>query len=122
MTLISKPRNTRKLTKEEMNEMRKKDHKMVKGIFRCFQPIGGSFTFSFKKYPGDEVLSYTMNDGEIYDVPLMVAKHLNTDCAYPVHAHTMDANGNPIKHIGKKVKRCSFESLEFQLEDEDNKQ
>lgn len=113
MSLV-KPRNTRKISEEEMRKMKSQDHKMVKGIFRCYEPIGGSMTFSFKKYKGDEVLKYTLKDGDIYDVPLMVAKHLNQNCWWPKHSHVLDANGNPSVEIGKKVQRCSFESLEFQ--------
>lgn len=106
-------KNTRKLTKDEIRLMKEKDHKMVKGIFRCFEPRGGSLTFSFKKYPGDEILKYTLVDGEAYTIPLMVAKHLNQNCAYPRHTHVLDANGHPSVEVGKMVKRCSFESLEF---------
>lgn len=115
-----KPKNSRKLTNEEMKKMREKDHKMVKGRFLCFEPRGGSMTFSFKKYKGDPLLKYTMVDNEVYEVPLMVAKHLNNDCWYPVHSHVLDANGKPSVQVGKKVKRCSFESLEFNIEEEEN--
>lgn len=117
---LQKPRrNTNKITEEQMRKMREKDHKMVKGIFRCFEPRGGSMSFSFKKYKGDEVLKYTMVDGDILEIPLMVAKHLNQNCWYPRHSHVLDANGNPSVHIGKKEKRCSFDSLEFiDLEEE----
>jgi hypothetical protein len=114
-----KPRNTRKLSAEEMRKMRDKDNKMVKGIFRCFEPVGGSMTFSFKKYKGDPVMKFTMIDGQIYDIPLMVARHLNQDCWYPVHHHVLDMNGKPTVDVGRKVKRCSFESLEFmELDDQ----
>ncbi len=117
MSTLTMPRarkNTRKITDEEMRKMREKDHKMVKGIFRCSEPRGGSITFSFKKYKGDDVLKYTMVDGDTYDVPIMVAKHLNQNCYYPKHCHVLDANGKPSVEVGKKVQRCSFESLEFQ--------
>lgn len=113
-----KTRNTRKLTEKELNEMRRKDHQMVRGVFRCFEPRGGSFTFSFKKYKGDQILKYTLADGDIREVPLMVAKHLNQNCWYPVHSHALDAQGNPTVGVGKKVQRCSFESLEFLEEEE----
>lgn len=110
---ISKPLNTRKITQDEMRKQREADHKVVKGVFRCYEPRGGSFTFSFKKYKGDKTLTYTLVDGETYDVPLMIAKHLNQNCWYPRHSHVMDASGNPTVSQGQKVKRCSFESLEF---------
>ena len=118
MTALARPKNTRKLTSEEMRKERERDHKTVKGIFRCYEPRGGSFTFSFKKHKGDPILKYTMVDGETYEVPLMVAKHLNQNCWYPKHSHVMDINGNPTVDVGKKVKRCSFESLEFHSEEE----
>lgn len=117
MSTLTMPRarkNTRKITDEEMRKMREKDHKMVKGIFRCYEPRGGAITFSFKKYKGDDVLKYNMIDGDVYDIPLMVAKHLNQGCYYPKHTHVLDANGHPSVEVGKKVQRCSFESLEFQ--------
>lgn len=114
-SIVQKPRkNTRKIGDEEMRRMREKDHKIVKGMFRCYEPRGGSMTFSFKKYKGDDVLKYTLVDGDVYDIPLMVAKHLNQECFYPKHTHVLDANGNPSVEVGKKVQRCSFESLEFQ--------
>jgi len=111
---IKPKRNTHKITSEEMRKMREKDHKPVKGIFRCYEPRGGGMTFSFKKYKGDEVLKFEMVDGDIYEIPLMVAKHLNQNCYYPKHTHVLDANGKPSVEVGKKVQRCSFESLEFQ--------
>lgn len=117
MSTISLPRprkNTRKISDEEMRKMREKDHKMVKGIFHCYEPRGGSMTFSFKKYKGDQVLKYNFTDGEITEVPLMVAKHLNQNCYYPKHSHVLDADGKASVEVGKKVDRCSFESLEFQ--------
>lgn len=118
LTLNKESKNTNKLISKELNDRKEKDHKMVKGIFRCFEPREGSITFAFKKYAGDEVLKYTMVDGDTYDVPVMVAKHLNQNCWYPKHAHVLDANGKPSVEIGQRVKRCSFESLEFQFEDE----
>jgi hypothetical protein len=54
-----------------------------------------------------------MRDGEVYTVPLGVARHLNKNLFYPVHAYIMDENNKPIMKIGQKVRRCSFQSLEF---------
>lgn len=118
---LKKTRNVRKISDEEMRAMKKKDHQMVKGIFHCFEPRGGGMTFSFRKYKGDDVLSYTLTDGDKLEVPLMVAKHLNQNCWYPKHSFVLNADGAPSVEIGKKVQRCSFESLEFQdIVDEEN--
>lgn len=110
---VESPIENKKLSSADLQKMRAADRKMVKGIFRCFEPRGGSMTFSFKKYRQDPVESFTMVDGDTYTVPLMIAKHLNQNCAYPVHSHVLDANGHPTVQVGKRVKRCSFESLEF---------
>jgi len=118
MTALAKPLNTRKMTQDEMRKNRERDNKIVKGIFRCYEPRGGSFTFSFKKHKGDQVLKYTLVDGETYEIPLMVAQHLNKNCWYPKHSHVLDANGHPTVEVGQKVKRCSFESLEFYADEE----
>lgn len=92
----------------------KEESKMVKGVFRCHEPRGGSVKFSFKKYKWDPVKTYTMIDGREYEIPLAVARHLNQNCNYPVHQHILDARGNPILDVGgKKVSRMNFESLEF---------
>ena len=117
MTAVASPKNTRKITPDEMRKEREKDHKLVKGIFRCYEPRGGSFTFSFKKYKGDKVETKTLVDGQTYELPLMIAKHLNQNCWYPRHSHVVDANGNPMVDVGQKVQRCSFESLEFYSEE-----
>lgn len=106
--------NTRKISADEMKKMQIKDNKRVKGIFRCFEPRGGSCRFSFKKYKGDPIMKFDLKDGEVYELPLMVARHLNQNCWYPRHTHVLDANGQPSVDAGRKVHRYSFESLEFQ--------
>lgn len=113
MSQVSAPRVRKKISKEEMERLRQADHKKVKGVFRCFEPPGGMIKFSFKKYPGDQTTTYTMEDGKIYEVPLMVARHLNSNCFYPVHSHIMDAQGVPQVNVGKKIRRVAFESLDF---------
>lgn len=115
MSILIKPR--KKISDEQMQKAIEKDHKMVKGIFRFLEVPGGSLSFSFHKYKGDSVLNYTMVDGKTYEVPRMVATHLNKNCGYERHGHVMDINGNPIVDRSKTVKRCSFESLEF-MDDE----
>jgi hypothetical protein len=117
MTTLINEKIDKKNCINDLKKEREKDHKMVKGIFRCYEPLGGSFTFCFKKYKRDQTLKYTMIDGETYNVPFMIAKHLNSNCWYPVHSHILDENGKPSIGLGKKIKRCSFESMEFYDED-----
>jgi hypothetical protein len=92
---------------------RAKDREMVRGKFIFHEVPGGSMSFPFHKYKGDPVENFTLVDGEVYTIPLGVAKHLNKNCWYPVHAFAVDENGRATMKIGSKVRRCSFQSLEF---------
>lgn len=98
---------------KDLTWQRDRDRQKVKGIFRFHEVPGGVMKFPFRKWKGDPIENYTMVDGEIYEVPLGVAKHLNKNCWYPVHEYAVDENDKPSVKVGKKVNRCSFQSLEF---------
>lgn len=101
-------------TNDKIEKLRKEGNKKVKGVFKCFEPRGGSVTFTFKAFPNDPIRPYTFVDGETYEIPLAVAKHLNNNCAYPVHSRILDSAGNPkVDTEGKKVSRFSFQSTDF---------
>ena len=70
-------------------------------------------SFVMKAYKEDPVERYDMVDGQIYTIPLGVAKHLNKNGWYPVHVHAMDENGKAIAKLSQKKRRFSFQSLEF---------
>ncbi len=114
-TVAPKQEKIDPVTREELARERSKDHEQVRGIFRFHEVPGGTMTFPFRKYKGDEIMSFTMRDGEIYTIPLMVAKHLNKNCWYPIHDYQMDDMGRFANEyrIEKKVRRVSFQSLEF---------
>lgn len=102
-----------KVKKPNLKYERDKDREKVRGIFRFHEVPGGTMSFVFKKYKEDPVESYTLVDGNVYTLPLGVARHLNKNCWYPVHAHATDEHGKPSMMIGKKVHRATFQSLEF---------
>lgn len=99
--------------KNNLRYQRDKDREMVRGIFKFYEVPGGVMEFMFKKYKEDQLEKYSLVDGQIYTIPLGVAKHLNNNCWYPVHAYTTDESGRPSVKVGQKVKRCGFQSLEF---------
>ena len=111
MTVLEK--KTESPMADKFKEARKENSRMVRGVFRFHEVPGGTMKFVFREFPGDPVANYAMTDGQEYEVPLGVAKHLNKDCWYPQHQHIVDARGNPIVSEGKKVRRCSFQSLDF---------
>jgi hypothetical protein len=98
--------------------LRDKERQLVRGKFIYHECPGGFVSFPFKKYKEDQVERYDLYDGEVYTLPLAVAKHLNKNCWYPIHSYAMDEHGKPLMKIGQKVRRMSFQSLEF-IDDED---
>ncbi len=97
----------------EIREKRDKHRKMVRGKFIYHEVPNGHMAFPFREFPGDLIETYRMDDGEIYTVPLGVAKHLNTNCWYPSYDFKDDGKGSKSVRISQKIRRCSFQSLEF---------
>lgn len=108
-----------------LEEKRVEEQKPVRGIFRFHEVPGGQMDFVYRKYKGDKLEKYSMKDGEIYEVPLGVARHLNTNCWYPVYGHTSNAQASVAEsaliNIKEKIRRCSFQSLDFVETDQANK-
>lgn len=101
-----------------LQEMRKRDSKLVKGIFRFYELPNGKLEFVYSQYPGDRVETYKMHDGKIYEIPLGVAKHLNKNGSYPVHERKLNDAGEIEEGPTKKVRRFGFQSLDFVDESE----
>jgi hypothetical protein len=98
--------------------LRDKDAEKVKGIFRFHEVPGGEMRFVYKAYKGEEVERYELQDGKIYTLPLGVARHLNKNCWYPAYEYFKGEDVHTTHRVSAKVKRCSFQSLEFMdLED-----
>lgn len=106
-------KETTTATNTNLTYQRDKDREVVRGIFRFYEVPGGCMSFVYKAYKGDDVQRFDMVDGQVYSVPLGVARHLNKNGWYPVHAYTTDETGKPHQKIGSKVRRFGFQSLEF---------
>ena len=101
------------LDKASIKTMRDKDREMVKGRFIFHEVPGGSMSFCFRAYKEDPIETFDMIDGEVYTVPLGVAKHLNKNCWYPEYEFNRAEGMQNVQKIGIKKRRCSFQSLEF---------
>ena len=103
----------------ELRKAWEKDKTPVRGMFKFHECPGGVFEFSYRKYKWDDVRTFfqkdgtALVDGEVYTLPLGIAKHLNKNCWYPVHKYLEDEEGKKSIQVGKKVQRVSFQSLEF---------
>ncbi len=101
------------IRKQSLIYKRDKDREKVKGIFRFFECPGSELKFVFRAYKGDAIEKYTLIDGQVYSLPLGVAKHLNKKGSYPVHHFATDESGRVSAKIGQRVRRFGFQSLEF---------
>ena len=147
--LVHKRSNTaHKLSKIEaqkkLDESREKDHTMVTGVFRYLEHPGQALRFRFQKYHEDGFPEYELWDGRTYNLPRMIARHLNTEVAYKQYSHlTKDgmhmASGHhtPGRYVGneatdglaknqqaqmfaiKRLPRCEFRPLMFTEDDLD---
>ena len=106
-----------KPTKINHKYNRDKDREPVRGMFKYHEVEGGVLAFSIRIYKEDQVENYTLVDGQIYTIPLGVAKHLNKNGWYPIYEYFKGEPGiqnmGQNMRIGKKVRRYSFNSLEF---------
>jgi hypothetical protein len=64
-------------SKQMMEKMRKDGERLVKGMFEFTDAQGGWLDFSYRFFPGDPIRTVKIIHGEICDVPLILAKHLN---------------------------------------------
>jgi hypothetical protein len=90
-----------------------KDSQKVKGKFIFHEVPGGAISFTYRKYREEQPKNYTFKDGDIYEIPLGVAKHLNKNCWYPQYEFMKGETAQDIQRVGQKVRRMSFQSLEF---------
>ena len=123
------PDELRKMTLEQreryFNWMRDRDREKVKGVFRFYERPGGDMEFVYRAYKGDPVEKYSMIDGQTYEIPLGVARHLNKNGWYPEYEYVpggktiLVPGGQPTNmRIGKKTHRFGFQKLDF-LDDND---
>ncbi len=129
------PREINPRLKKFMDE----ECKLVEGRFKNYETEGAALSFTCRKYPGQVPFSQTFQDGEIYKIPLWMARHLNGrdvtaeaidgeigSCSYAIHGFKWDAGkpppesqvgagGAPVPNIGveKRKRRFGFQSLEF---------
>lgn len=103
-----------KAVKPNHRYMRDKDREKVRGKFIFHEVPGGTMEFNYRAYKEDQVERYSLVDGEIYLLPLGVAKHLNKNCWYPIYGYIrLEGANSQTMQVANKVRRCSFQSLEF---------
>lgn len=109
--------------KVDIDYMRAKDNELVSGVFRYHELPGGCLEFVYRKYKGEPVDKYSLWDGQVYTIPVGVARHLNSNCAYPNYEYMKGEEGNITKvetfgsnmvmRVTSFIRRCSFQSLDL---------
>lgn len=105
--------------KAYIQHLKEKDCEPVTGVFRCFEPLGGSLTMVGMAYPGEDPVKYEFTDGQPQTVPRYIARRLENEfqgCGtwYPTNRYLLDDAGKPLVNVGKKNRRFGFSSLDFQ--------
>lgn len=110
-----------KKDKGNLKYQRDKDREPVKGIFRFYEAPGGTLSFCFRGYKEDPIEQFALKDGEVYTLPLGIAKHLNKSGCYPEYEFFQGEKNvvgafSPEGHmmrVSRKIRRYGFQSLEF---------
>lgn len=101
------------------------DHQIVKGVFKNYQQTKNNpIRFPFRKYKQDPIKWFPEDkngrpdyfvDGRTYEIPLMVANHLNNDCFRPIHQNMQDEKGRPLPEtmVSEKKHRFGFVNTDF---------
>jgi hypothetical protein len=103
----------KKKASELIENARKEDAKLVKGIFKNLECPGGDLQFAYHAYKGEPTRVYHMIDGQEYEIPVGVAKHINRQCKYNKSKHLIDKDGNRMVAADKPIERYQFVSKEF---------
>jgi hypothetical protein len=137
------PLSQKELSRQKLNKLIEEEYRLVKGRFRHHETPGGLLRVQIRKYPSIPSFDKVLVDGQVYEIPLYVARHLNGidkscpgggaeshTCSYPVHeflwagdgrgpapSNKLDDNGVPMpaQTTQKWIRRFSFESMEFDL-------
>ena len=108
--------NTTKSTdKKKVNTryLRDKMREPVRGKFKFDEAPGQTLSFMYREFKEDQIERFDLVDGNVYTIPLGVARHINKNMNYPVHQHIKDEVGGAAMRIGHKIQRATFQSLEF---------
>lgn len=112
--------------KMRMEKIKKEELHNVKGKFIFHECPGGSVRICQKKYKDVPMFDKVLQDGQMYEIPLWVARYLNgydklagavngliNSCGYPVNEWAQDSHGAKRIDVGQWKRRMSFQSMDF---------
>jgi hypothetical protein len=110
--------------KSELEIQKEMDLRIVRGRFEFNEIAGKGATLEFSYgsiYKDVPIKKYKLVDGETYELPYMVAEHLQEDGKYAVNSYMQDENGKIHAKAGSFVRRYNFVPLGFDGEDKPNR-
>lgn len=122
MTMLANPHraalyigNTSKVpvNTDSIEAMKPEDDHMVKGRFKNLESPGQPGYICCKVYKGQPLFSKWFDHDEEAEIPLSVARFINTRTEYPIHSYLLNEKGQHIKGTGRMVQRYQFVSREF---------
>jgi len=64
-------------SKQMIEKLQKEGNKQTRGIFEFVDAQGGWLDFSYRFFPGEPIRTVHITHGEMIDIPIILAKHLN---------------------------------------------
>lgn len=116
ITTFGKSKRTEEEKKKALELIEKakdEDSQIVKGIFKNLECPGGDLMFAYHAYKGEPTRVYHFIDGQEYEVPKGVAKHINKQCKYKKSKYLVDKDGNKVITDDRPIERYQFVSTEF---------
>jgi hypothetical protein len=106
--------------RKDLNYQWRRGMQLVKIKFVNDETPGEVKEFALKMFKQEPIKIWRFKDHGIYEVPLYVAEHLNTNCKIPLYGLKKDEDGNMVEAITGWKNRCHAESLDFHMIGEDN--
>jgi len=127
MTEVTINKDRKTAGKERLHKIMAEESRLVRGVFKCYECPGASAKISVRKYPDQHTSTFTFLDGQEYEIPLWVARHLNGidatagelkgkihSCAVPIHHFQIDPRtGLSSIEVGTVRRRYGFQSMDF---------
>ena len=110
--------STQEVITNKLDERRKKDAELVRGIFRNYENPGGYIGFTapaFDGKPGKEELSkkWEFWDNTEHTIPRGLAYHLNNNLKYPVYRNLDKPGVDALCEIETYFHRTEFQPIDF---------
>lgn len=97
-----------------LKEMRKKDEKLVNGMFEFIDAQGGFLEFAYRKYSGEPIMMIKLIHGEICELPMGIIKHLNnTKKKVRRYSQELPTNGRMTPRSFETISRVRFTPMEM---------